>query len=91
MGGVIDTFNSRELWTGGKPKSDWSGLESQNNDNVRPTQIRSKTAKGAASMNKQLKGMYSDSSAKFKHHQDLNFFCRKLEEYFERHGLDTIA
>ena len=43
-------------------------------------------------MNKRLRGMYGDSqSSKFKHHQDLDFFCRQLEEFFERHGLDTIA
>ena len=91
MGGIVETANSREPWTGGKPKNDWSDLESSGNKKIQPTQIRSMTAKGATSMNDRLKGIYTDSSSKFKHHSDLDFFCRKLEEYFERHGLDTIA
>merc|ERR1712197_304816 len=92
MGGFIDTLNSQEIYTGGKPRADWSGLESTDLTRVQPTQMRAKTAKGASSMNERLGGMHGDThSSKFKHHQDLDFFCRKLEEFFVRHGLDTIA
>ena len=57
MGGVINTLNSKELWTGGKPTLEWTGLELASKKNAQATQIRSKTTKAAASMNKRLKGM----------------------------------
>ena len=91
MGGLIDTYQGPEAWTGGKPTSDWKKLDSSSKKTPLPTQIRSNNSKAAISMLKRTEGLLSDEKLKFQHGDDLDYFCLRIDNHFEKHGLDTIA
>ena len=91
MGGLIDTYQGPEAWTGGEPKSDWTSLAQSAKKIPLPTQIRSNNSKAATSMLKRTEGLFSDEKSKFQHGEDLDYFCLRMESHFEKHGLDTIA
>ena len=40
---------------------------------------------------KQSEGLFAEESLKFKHGDDLDYFCLWIKGHFEKHGLDTIA
>jgi len=91
MGGLVDTYQGPEAWTGGKPKPDWLALDVKARKTPLPTQIQSNSSKAATSMLKRTEGLFSDDKSKFQHGDDLDYFCLRIESHFEKHGLNTIA
>ena len=91
MGGLVLSNKTYEPWTGGKPKSDWSGLVDDASKVSLPTQLRPIGSKAATSMIKRSESIFDDTKSKFKNKDDLDFFCRGLHQFFKTHGLDTIT
>ena len=42
-------------------------------------------------MYKCTKKLYTEEATKFKHNADLEFFCKMVKKYLQKHGLDTIT
>ena len=91
IGGLIDTRDGKEAWTGGKPSFAWTHLDPSAPKIPIPTQLRSNNSKAAVAMIKRTQGLYNEESAKFKHNRDLYFFCKLFEKHLQKHGLDSVA
>ena len=75
-------------WTGGKPKTDWSGLEVPKPSSIEPNQYRSTSVSGLS------KGQHYRTqglSSKFSRTKDLMTFQEKVMDHLVDHGLDTIT
>ena len=90
MGGRIITGTAAiNCWTGGKPKSDWSGLDAQNLGYSSPNQLRSlDTSTSAKAYNCRKKGPEVEP---FKCGDNLVDCKRRIHDYFKDCGMDTIA
>ena len=91
MGGVIETKpNEWVVWTGGKPKPDWSGLKNPNVTRQALTmqlgRLRSLTG-GSKEETSRRKGI----EPKFTAGGNLRKFLLKVDAHLEHKGLDTIA
>ena len=42
-------------------------------------------------MIKRTEGLFTEEASKFKHGDDLDYFCLRVEAHFVKHGLDSIA
>ena len=89
MGGVTKQGDKTYVaWTGGKPKSDWSGLQDPDPKKINPRQYRTSSISGAAkSQHYRTMGM----TTKFARKNDLIKFQRKVLEHLEFNGMDTIT
>jgi hypothetical protein len=75
-------------WTGGKPKTDWSGLKDPEPSCLTGNQYRS------TSVSTQQKSQYYRRSGlgyKYAKGKDLLVFQRKFLKHAEEHGLDTVT
>jgi len=80
--------DSWAAWTGGKPKSDWKGLETPNPDTIGPNQYRTTSIGGSAkSQAYRIKGL----EHKFTRTSDLHVFQIKVMKHLKEYGLDTIT
>ena len=89
MGGLLEVAKDTYVpWTGGEPKSDWSGLERPNPNYVEPKQHRPTSITSAAkSQHYRTQGI----DPKFGRDKDLLTFERKVEKHLTDNGLDSIA
>jgi hypothetical protein len=89
MGGLSQlTKNESSLWTGGKPKPDWSGLEGNPQSYTSPNQLRPVSVTASQKgYNHRKAGM----ATKFKRGDDVYDFQKKVWEHFTDNGLDTVA
>ena len=68
MGGPTQTHCRETSWCGGKPRDDWTDLESPPDpaaDDPLPTQMRSKDLKAAIAQLKRAEGIHSSNKKKF--------------------------
>ena len=87
MGGVIQSRSNKfVVWTGGKPKEDWSDLDnSAAKEPLRSLQLRTLT-------DKKYSERISGSDDKFdKRTGDFSRLQDELVRHMEKHGMDTIA
>ena len=87
MGGIKEIDTDKFMaWTGGKPKIDWSGLETKQNA-VRPTQFRAQGVADVKSYTHRVSGL------KIKLDKDaaLENFCTNFWKHMKTCGMDTIA
>ena len=80
--------NKWAAWTGGKPKADWTGLETPS-----PTYINAKQYR-PTSISSQSKAQYyrvEGLTPKFGRDKDLQVFQRKVLEKLVDYGMDTTA
>ena len=91
MGGLIDTGDNKEPWTGGKTNTSWTNLDCKASQIPIATQLCSKNSKVAVAMIKHTKGLYIKESTKFKHDGDLDFFCKLFKKHLQKHRLDSIS
>jgi len=74
------------VWTGGKPKPDWTGLEVPDPLAIKPTQYRPSSITGKTkSQIYRVKGL----EKKFSRGSNLQVFERKVFEHLTQHGMDT--
>ena len=90
MGGLVQTSSTDWCaWTGGKPKTDWSGLDStavqtpSDDYQYRPT--------SPGSSQKSTKYRETGLDTKFGRDDHLLDFIDSVKEYLVRTGMDTIA
>ena len=75
-------------WTGGKPKADFTELETTDPETISPNQYRSTFISGGAkSRSYRVKGL----ETKFGRNSDLQTFEKKVMKHFVQYGLDTIT
>ena len=75
-------------WTGGKPKSDWLGLEDPTPSIIGPNQYRGTSISSQAkSRSYRVQGL----ETKFSKDSDLATFEKKVTKHLIQHGLDSIA
>ena len=92
MGGLRNFGTHHDAWTGGKPNSDWTGLDMANPQVNNPNQLRSYSIKARSSFNARRNGLYHDEPArKFKSGGNLDYFCQNLRTAFLDNGMDTIC
>ena len=92
MGGIAYSGGYPVPWTGGKPKSDWSGLDSSNFDQKNPNLLRNSGEKSSYNYNARRNGLYTDEpTSKYKKGDDLDYFITKVRAALLDHGLDTIC
>jgi hypothetical protein len=75
-------------WTGGKPKADWTELETRTPASIQPTQYR------PDSYSSQAKGQYFRTEGlktKFSRGGNVLAFQRDVFDHLEDHGLDTTT
>ena len=92
MGGLLNTQDREEAWTGGKLNLTWTSFDHAASKIPIATQIHLNTSKVVAvAMIKRTKRLYTKETTKFKHDGDLDFFCKMFEKHLQKHGLNTIA
>jgi hypothetical protein len=87
MGGLVDGGGYLVAFTGGKPKPDWSGLETSSQVNTNPNQLRIVGSKGVLPYNNRRTGL----ATKYKHGGDLETLMTDMTKHLKNHGMDTIA
>ena len=90
MGGLVVALvkNEWSAWTGGKPNSDWSGLETVISENTSPNQLRPVYASAAQKgYNHRRTGLTS----KFTPSSDLAVFQTAIWNHLVDTGMDSIA
>lgn len=90
MGGLVQTGPTEYCaWTGGKPKADWSGLDSTAAAVPKDAYQYRPTSPGAA----QKSNMHREQGLdiKFDMKSNLTDLRETMNEYFVRTGMDTIA
>ena len=89
FGGLIQTgTDTWSAWIGGKPTSDWSGLENPKPSTIQPNQYR------ASSVYSQAKGQsyrIQGITTQFTREANLLTFQKKVMKHLNQHGLDTIT
>ena len=89
FGGLNKVDSSKwAAWTGGKPKADWTGLETPS-----PTYIDAKQYR-PTSISSQSKAQYyrvEGLTPKFGRDKDLQVFQRKILEKLVDYGMDTVS
>ena len=76
------------VWTGGKPKTDFSELEDTSPSEIQPNQYRATSvSKQAKSQSYRRQGL----DPKFSKGDDLLLFQTNVMSHLEDHGLDTIT
>jgi hypothetical protein len=74
-------------FVGGKPLSDWSGLDPSTIPVATPAKYRGEAHEHAKSYHYRVKGLETKITPK----DDLRETCRNVADHLEYHGLDTIA
>ena len=92
MGGVTDPGDgSWSAWTGGKPKSDWTGLDpTAFKENTSPHQLRPSNV-SAAQKGYTHRCTAKTSRQQFKPGNDLVFFQNLIWKHLKDTGMETIA
>ena len=86
---ALNSKGEWDVWTGGMPKSDWTGLDdSAMKTYESPNQLRSSYASSAQKGYNHHKG---GLSAKFGHGDDLALFQDNVMEHLKDTGMDTIS
>ena len=88
MGGLIETQDGKEAWTGGKPDMTWTVLDVAASREFQ-LQLRfvQKKSKAAMAMINALKDCTLKKATKFKHNGDLNFFCKMFKKHLQKMNL----
>ncbi len=89
FGGVQETGSQTwDVWTGGKPKADWSGLEDPTPAIIKATQFRpSSVTSQAKSHHYRVMG----PDTKFTRDSELLNFQKKILKHLKLHGMDTVT
>ena len=89
MGGLVALVKDEwSAWTGGKPNSDWSSLETAATENTSPNQLRPVYASAAQKgYNHRRTGL----TTKFTPASDLSVFQTAVWNHLVDTGMDTIA
>ena len=90
MGGLFNTQDREEPWTGGKPNISWIALNYAASQVPIATQLCSNNSKAATAMIKCTKGLYTKETTKFKHDGDLDFFCKMFKKHLQKRTLHNI-
>jgi hypothetical protein len=80
--------NESAAWTGGKPKSDWSGIEDDPQTYASPNQLRPVSANAAQ---KSYNHRNTGPTDKYKRGDDLADFQTLVWDHLKDTGLDTVA
>ena len=92
MGGVLLFGKHAVAWTGGAPNATWTSLEDPSATSNNPRQTRSKDPKAASSYAARQAGLFpGEESQKFAHGDDLDYFCRSLQDALKDMGMDTVG
>ena len=88
FGGVELDDDRWVMWTGGKPKDDWSGLNEEN-----PVSIATNQWRGTSVSSRSKRQYYRTQGLKTKLTRtgDVQAFAKKLNMHFEDYGLDTVT
>ena len=90
MGGLVQTGSTDYCaWTGGKPKPDWSGLDSS--AATEPLDAFQFRPSSPGSAQKSMKYREQGFETKFTMKSNLQVFIQEIQEYLARAGLDTIS
>ena len=76
------------MWTGGKPKADWSGLEEPNPKTIQPNRCRTTSV---TSQSKSLRYRTQGLETKLTRDSDFQIFQKKFMKRLVACGMDTIA
>ena len=87
FGGIERDEEHWIVWTGGKPKSDWSGLEEENPDSITDNQFR-----GTSVGSRSKRAVYRTQGleTKFTRKSDLQTMAKDIKMHFVEYGLDTM-
>ena len=89
MGGIEQTgTDSWNVWTGGAPNHNWTGLLDGNPSHISPSQYRpTSVTSQAKSRAYRIAGL----EQKFSRTGDFHQFQRRVKKHLVNHGMDTIA
>ena len=76
------------IWTGGKPKADWSGLEDPSPKTIQPNGHRTTSV---TSQSKSLRYRTQGLETKLTRDSDFQIFQKKFMKRLVAYGMDTIA
>jgi len=91
---LFGTGNSAHIvaWNGGAPNAKWTSLEDPNATCDNPCQTRSMNPEAKYSYRARQAGMFpGEESQKFAHGDDLDYFCRSLQDALKDMGMDTVG
>jgi len=96
MGGLLifgtGASTNAVAWTGGASNATWTSLEDPNATSDNPCQTRPNNPKAASSYAARQAGLFpGEESQKFAHGDDLDSFCRSLQDALKDMGMDTVG